>query len=95
MEKEVHSIPLSQLVEEFGFTVANASRHYDETMICSDDVNRCGLQLAVLRFFDNERIQMIGMVETTFLEHFTSERRRNSFEKLFATKIPALLITRV
>ena len=95
MEKEVHSIPLSQLVEEFGFTVANASRHYDETMICPDDVNRCGLQLAgFYDFFDNERIQMIGMVETTFLEHFTSERRRNSFEKLFATKIPALLIIR-
>ena len=58
-------------------------------------MNRCGLQLAgFYDFFDNERIQLIGKVETTFLEHFTPERRLRSFEKLFATGIPALLITR-
>ncbi len=95
MEKERYSIPLKQLVDEFGFKIANASRNFDEVQIRSDDVNRCGLQLAgFYDFFDNERIQMIGMVETTFLEHFTSERRRQSFAKLFSTKIPALLITR-
>mgnify|MGYP000370371942 CR=1 FL=1 len=37
---------------------------------------------------------MIGKVETTFLERFTPERRRSSFEKLFKMNIPALIITR-
>jgi HPr kinase/phosphorylase len=58
-------------------------------------MNRCGLQLAgFYDFFDNERLQMIGKVETTFLQQFTPEKRLESFGRLFSAKIPALIITR-
>ncbi len=95
MERERYTIPLGDLIDEFNFTPENAPEGYRDILIHSDDINRCGLQLAgFYDFFDHDRLQMIGKVETTFLEHFTPQRRLASFEKLFATQIPALIITR-
>jgi len=95
LDEERFNILLSDLAAEFNFSVLNESSGFSATRIYKDDVNRCGLQLAgFFDFFDNERIQLMGKVETTFLERFTSERRRSSFEKLFSQHIPALLITR-
>ncbi len=95
MDKTRYSVTLGELIDEFAFIVENAPEGYRDIVVYSDDVNRCGLQLAgFYDFFDNERLQMIGKVETTFLEHFTPERRLSSFEKLFKTNIPALIITR-
>jgi HPr kinase/phosphorylase len=57
-------------------------------------VNRPALQLAgFFDYFDNTRLQMIGKVETTYLEGFTSEERRQKFEALFSRGIPALILT--
>jgi HPr kinase/phosphorylase len=90
-----YSVKLGVLIDEMSFRADPAPDGYRDILIRSDDVNRCGLQLAgFYDFFDNERLQIIGKVETTFLSHFTSERRRSSFEKLFSTDIPALIITR-
>ncbi len=90
-----YTIPLGQLIDEFNFQVANGPEGYRETPISSDDVNRCGLQLAgFYDFFDPNRLQLIGKVETTFLSRFTPERRAQSFGRLFATGIPGLIITR-
>ncbi len=95
MERERYTIPLGDLIDEFNFTPENAPEGYRDILIHSDDINRCGLQLAgFYDFFDHDRLQMIGKVETTFLERFTPQRRLASFEKLFATQIPALIITR-
>lgn len=93
--KTRYSVTLGELIDEFSFAVDNGPEGYRDVQVCSDDINRCGLQLAgFYDFFDNERLQMIGKVETTFLEHFTPERRLSTFEKLFTTNIPALIITR-
>ena len=95
MNKETYSISLGEIIDEFGFTVANGPEGYRDILIYSDDVNRCGLQLAgFYDFFDNERLQMIGKVETTFLQQFSTEERLSSFNKLFSTNIPALIVTR-
>ena len=94
MAKE-YTVALGALIDEFGFKVETAVEGYRDRLLKTDDVNRCGLQLAgFYDYFDPERIQIIGKVETTFLERFTPERRLSSFEKLFSTKIPALIITR-
>ena len=95
MDQIRYSVALGELIDEIPFTVETAPEGYRDILVYSDDVNRCGLQLAgFYDFFDNERLQMIGKVETTFLERFTPERRRSSFEKLFKMNIPALIITR-
>ena len=59
------------------------------------DVNRPGLQLAgYFDYFDERRLQVIGMAETKMLESMTSEQRSESFAKLFSYNIPALVVSR-
>lgn len=95
MDKGMYSISLGELIDEFGFTVAYGPEGYRDILIYSDDMNRCGLQLAgFYDFFDNERLQMIGKVETTFLQQFTPEKRLESFDRFFSAGFPALIITR-
>ena len=90
-----YPVSLGTLIDEFSFIVENAPEGYRDVLVYADDINRCGLQLAgFYDFFDSERLQMIGKVETTFLSRFTPERRRSTFERLFETHIPALIITR-
>lgn len=56
-------------------------------------MNRPGLQLAgFFDYFVPQRIQLIGMVENTYLTNLTSEERRVSFERLFTYDIPAMII---
>ena len=63
--------------------------------IRTEDVNRPGLQLTgFFDYFDAKRLQVIGRVETTYLEGLTSEERRESFELLLSQDIPALIISR-
>ena len=66
-----------------------------ETEITSTDINRPALQLVgFFDYFDESRIQVLGKVEHTYLDHFDAERRRRIFERLFEFRFPALVITR-
>lgn len=63
--------------------------------ITSTDINRPALQLVgFFDYFDDSRIQVLGMVEHTYLDQFDAERRREIFEELFKFRFPALVITR-
>jgi len=66
-----------------------------ETKIVSSEVNRPGLPIAgFFNYFDNERIQIFGMVENTFLSEMTSNERSGCLDKLFSQKFPAAILTR-
>ncbi|MDL2273577.1 HPr(Ser) kinase/phosphatase [Oscillospiraceae bacterium OttesenSCG-928-G22] len=91
----LYSVKLSQIIKEFKLEVIYAPEGYEKIAIYSDDVNRPGLQLAgFFDYFDSSRIQLLGKVETTYIESFSSERRRDIFDRLFAKHIPALVIAR-
>jgi HPr kinase/phosphorylase len=58
-------------------------------------VNRPGLQLVdFFDYFDNERIQIMGRVELTFMQNMTEDDRLHCVRSLFHQKIPALIISR-
>ncbi len=91
----IYSIPLSKLVEEFGLIPLFKATDFDKLHIAVDDVSRPGLQLA--GFFDHfepMRLQVLGTVETTYLQKLSSEQRTIIFDHLFSYKIPALIIAR-
>jgi len=70
-------------------------KEMERIKITASDVNRPGLQLVgFFDYFDHERLQVIGKVETTYLSNMTSEERLRAFENLFSKKIPAVIITR-
>ena len=89
------SVKLSEIIREFDLEVLHAPDGIESIEIDSDDINRPGLQLAgFFDYFDANRLQIMGKVETTFLESFTHEKRLSTFEKLFSYKIPAVIISR-
>lgn len=92
MESRYH-VPLGKIIQELNLEVLCAPEDYENIQIKTEDVNRPGLQLAgFFDYFVPQRIQLIGLVETTYLTNLTPEERRESFERLFAYEIPALII---
>ncbi len=90
-----YSVPLRELVKEFNLIVLHQATDYEKLCITVDDVSRPGLQLA--GFFDHfepMRLQVLGNVETSYLQKLSSEQRTIIFEHLFSYKIPALIISR-
>ena len=93
MNGKVHTIPLGDLCDEFAFEVKYAPEGYRDIRVEAADINRPGLPLAgFYEYFSNTRIQLIGRIETTYLKSFSVEERRESFDKLFSMKIPAVII---
>ena len=92
MENRYHVL-LGKIVQEFNLEVLYAPDGYESIQIKTEDVNRPGLQLTgYFDYFVPQRIQLMGLVETTYLSKLTPEERLTSFEQLFSREIPALII---
>ena len=90
-----YSVKLSKLIDEFGLEVLRGAKGYQDRAIATEDVNRPGLQLTgFFDYFDPERLQVIGLVEVTYLSGLTSQERQERFEMLFEHEVPALIIAR-
>ena len=95
MQLRENGVTLESLIQEFKLEVVFAPEGFEKIMIVSDDVSRPGLQLAgFFDYFDPNRIQIIGKVESTYCEKMTPEERQISFDRLFESGIPCLLFTR-
>ena len=90
-----YSVPLKQLVEEFKLSVAYQATDYEQIRVMVDEVSRPGLPLTgFFEHFEALRVEVLGYVEMTYLEDQTPEHRLEIFDRLFAYKIPALVISR-
>ncbi len=78
-----YSVKLSALIEEFNLEVIRGSDGYEDTPITIEEVNRPGLQLTgYWDYFDPKRIQLIGLVENTYLTGVSPETRRTALQGL-------------
>ncbi len=90
-----YSVPLKQLVAEFNLSIAFQSSDYDEIRVMVDEVSRPGLPLVgFFEHFEALRVEVLGLVEMTYLDGLKPEERGKFFDRLFAYKIPALVISR-
>ena len=90
-----YSVKLGKLIEEFDLEVIRGVENYQNVLIQREDVNRPGLQLVgFFDYFDAKRMQLLGRVESTYLEQISPEERRKRFDAFLAHDIPALVITR-
>ncbi len=88
-------VRLPEMVEHLGLEVIHCGADYETALVGIKDVNRPGMQLlGSFHYFDERRLQVIGMAETKMLEGLSSEERTKAFEGLFAYSIPALVIAR-
>ena len=89
------SVKLGTIIEEFGLEILYKGPDYEKIPLTTLDVNRPGLPLSgFFQHFDEKRILLIGLTETTFLSEMDSESRRARFDELFSYPVPTLIITR-
>jgi len=95
VNEPLYSITLSEIIKEVNLEVLHAPEGMGERKIFTDEVNRPALQLAgFFDYFDPKRLQLIGRVETTYVEQFDSEQRLNIFEKFLSQNITAIIFSR-
>ena len=93
--KNTAKLPLGKIIEKFSLEVIYEPKNVDSIFVTKSDINRPGLQMiGFLKFFDSERIQIMGMEEFTFLEQFSTNEREKRLEQYFAQGFPALVIAR-
>ena len=92
---DTYCVPLKTLVEEFDLEVIFASSDYDKIRLTVEDVCRPGLQIAgYMDHFEPMRLQIIGNVESSYLQKLSQSERAMTFDRLFSYKFPALLVAR-
>lgn len=94
MDKEF-TVPLSNIIKEMSLEVLYMPDNPEKVLVSCTDVNRPGLQLSgFFDYFDDERIQIFGLTEITFLQRFVPEKRRIAISRLFERRPPAVVISR-
>ena len=91
-----YSVQLSKVIKAHSLeTVYIPDKPESELVICSQDVNRPGLMFAGYeKFFDNLRVEFIGLAEMSYLTELDEQTQRERLELFFSLKPPAAIITR-
>lgn len=85
MTKMVQELKLKNLTPDIDLT---------DMVITLQDINRPALQLTgYLEHFAHERVQIIGYVEFTYLQHLSEEERHFAYERLVSSQIPCLIFS--
>ena len=88
-----YTVKLKTIVEEHGLRPLHLSRNYETAVITTADVNRPAMQLTgFYNYFDPKRIQIIGRVESTYLDTLSRAERRAAYERFMGYDIAALVI---
>ncbi len=88
-------VTVGEIIERFGLEVLSSAPGYEDTPVRTMDVNRPGLPLSgFFEYFDSERIQLIGLTESTYVKSLPPEVRAERFKTLLSYPVPAVIITR-
>lgn len=93
----MYFVTVKEMVDYFELEDLTPEVEYKDRKITECDVNRPALQLAgFFDYFDETRLQIIGKVESTYLEKMEDEEERyRAVEKFMSyTKIPCIVVCR-
>ncbi len=89
-----HKIPMRTVVKEFNLRTVYEPDNIDELFIKRPDISRPGLPLAgFFTDFENERIQLIGNMENSYLNTLSVPERNSALENLFSRNVACVLVT--
>jgi len=89
------SVSLDKIAQQLKLEVVYTPKELKDIPIYTADVNRPGLLLTGYdEYFDPTRIQIYGNAEMGYLSTLPEAERRSRMHTLFATKPPALVVTR-
>ena len=88
------SVALSKIVEQLDLKNVTPEVDIGKIRITLPEINRPALQLTgYFDHFDSKRVQIIGYVEYTYLEHLSRERRLEVYEQFLSYDMPCLIYT--
>lgn len=91
---KVKGVQLSKMVQELNLHNKTPDVDISKKRITLPDINRPALQLTgYLEHFENERVQIIGYVEYTYLLHLSREEKIKAFERFVSSKIPCVIFS--
>jgi len=89
-----NSVALTRIVEAMGLENNTPEIDMSEIEITLPDINRPALQLTgYFEHFDSERVQVIGYVEYTYLEHLSREQKIKVYNQFLESHIPCVIYT--
>ena len=91
-----YSVKLSKVIKAHSLeTIYIPNKPESELVIQSQDVNRPGLMFAGYeKFFDNLRVEFIGLAEMSYLQELDEQTQRERMELFFSLKPPVVIVTR-
>ena len=90
-----YTVPLTSVISEFKLKILTPSVDVESRVLSQANVNRPALQLAgFFEYFDPSRLQIIGMVEHTYLRTLDEDFRKENLHRIFNKNIPAMVVCR-
>lgn len=88
------TVKITKLVEKMNLKNLTPDIDLTEKEISVPDINRPALQLTgYFDHFDSVRVQIIGVVEHTYLQTLTEERKKEVYFELLSYGVPCLVFT--
>ncbi|MGN0292068.1 MAG: HPr(Ser) kinase/phosphatase, partial [Lachnospiraceae bacterium] len=89
------SVSVSKLTKLLDLKVFTQELDLKKHKITLSDVNRPALQLSgFFEYFEPNRVQIIGMVEISFLKQMERNRRLEIYNQLLECEIPCIIFSR-
>lgn len=89
------SISLERIIKEFSLECIYVPENCGEITVSTHEINRPGLQMAgYYEFFDDRRIQIMGISEISFLKRFADDKAKARMRDFFSHKPAAVVIAR-
>lgn len=91
----MESVKLTKFIEKMKLVNLTPEIEVKGIKITQPDINRPALQMTgYFEHFDSTRVQMIGMVEYTYMEGMSDEEKRVNYDKLMSYDIPCIIFSR-
>ncbi len=89
-----YSIALTELIKDFDFEEIYVPQNVSQIKVTRSDVSRPGLPLAgFFDDFENERIQLLGNMEHSYLISLSPEQRAKSLDTFFSHNVVCVIVT--
>ncbi len=89
-----YQVPISKVIAEFHLETLYMPDSPEKIMVSCARVNRPGLQLAgFYDYYEAARLQIIGRVESLFMEHLSAEERKKNLDDFFHSAPVGVIIT--
>lgn len=88
-------VSVSKIVEKLKLNIFNPEVDMKNRYITLSDVNRSALQLTgYFEHFEKDRVQIIGTVEYTYLQHEDPVKKHATYEEFLSYDIPCVIFCR-